>query len=105
MYFWRHNQGMNRKKLSDSELAFALSSMPGWEFHDGHIVKSYSFDSYAHGMMFAVAVGHFADQMDHHPSLLVSYGVVVVSLNTHDADGITEFDLALAKKADLLAMA
>ncbi|MCE9557696.1 MAG: 4a-hydroxytetrahydrobiopterin dehydratase [Armatimonadetes bacterium] len=96
---------MTRNKLSETELTSALVGLPGWLYADGQIIKTYTFDSYAHGMMFAVAVGHFADQMDHHPDLLVTYQKVRVSLSTHDADGITEFDLSLAKKADLLAMA
>ena len=38
-----------------------------------------------------------ADQMNHHPDVSISYNKVTISLTTHDADGITNADLALAE--------
>jgi 4a-hydroxytetrahydrobiopterin dehydratase len=41
--------------------------------------------------------------MNHHPEWQNVYGRVVVDLTTHDAGGITQKDLALARRMDALA--
>jgi 4a-hydroxytetrahydrobiopterin dehydratase len=43
------------------------------------------------------ALGYIAEAACHHPDLSVSYAEVHVKLKTHDADGITEKDFALAR--------
>lgn len=64
--------------------------------------KTYSFDTYAAGSMFATAVGCVADAMDHHPDILISYRKVNVAANTHDVGGISELDFVLAARVDQL---
>ena len=39
-----------------------------------------------------------AEKMDHHPDWSNVYKTVDVTLNTHDAGGVTALDIALAKK-------
>ena len=39
-----------------------------------------------------------AEKMDHHPEWSNVYGRVEVTLSTHSAGGLTEKDVALAKK-------
>jgi len=94
---------LRRTPYSAEELDRVLSQLPGWAFVEGQIAKTYTFPSYAAGVMFAAGVGQLADQMDHHPDLYIGYQKVRVALNTHDADGITEFDTALAAKIEQLA--
>ena len=45
-------------------------------------------------------VGHLAEAAWHHPDLTASYAFVEVRLKTHSAKGITEKDLALARKIE-----
>jgi 4a-hydroxytetrahydrobiopterin dehydratase len=40
--------------------------------------------------------------MNHHPEWFNVYNRVVVDLTTHDAGGISDLDVALAKKFDAL---
>ena len=93
---------MERRKLSDSEIETNLASLAGWSLTDGQIRKEYSFDTYKAGLVFAVAVGLFADRMDHHPDLFIGYQKVKVGLNTHDLGGISTFDFELAKQIESL---
>jgi 4a-hydroxytetrahydrobiopterin dehydratase len=93
---------MERRKLNDSEIETSLKSVPGWALTDGQITKEYSFDTYKSGLVFAVAVGHFADRMDHHPDLFIGYRKVKIGLNTHDLGGISTFDFALAMQIESL---
>ncbi len=93
---------MERRKLESAEIESNLAGMNGWSLADGQIKKEYSFDTYKAGLVFAVAVGHFADRMDHHPDLFIGYQKVKVGLNTHDLGGISTYDFALARQIETL---
>ena len=45
-----------------------------------------------------------AEKVDHHPEWSNVYGTVDVTLSTHDAGGITELDIKLAKALDRFAV-
>ena len=44
-----------------------------------------------------------AEKMDHHPEWSNVYRRVTVTLTTHDADGLTRLDVALAQAMDSFA--
>jgi 4a-hydroxytetrahydrobiopterin dehydratase len=46
------------------------------------------------------AVAMIAEKSDHHPNWKNVYNNVTISLNTHDADGLTKKDFQLAKGID-----
>lgn len=88
------------RKLTDDELAEGLAALPGWTVEGGPIAKTYAFDSYKDGVVFAVAVAHLADRLNHHPDLFVGYGKVRVALSTHDVSGLSPYDLELARRIE-----
>jgi 4a-hydroxytetrahydrobiopterin dehydratase len=45
-------------------------------------------------------VALLAEKLDHHPEWFNVYNRVEVLLSTHDANGVTELDLAMAKFMD-----
>lgn len=85
-------------RLSEQQIAERLASAPGWQVEGGMLSRSYSFGSYAEGLVFAVAVGRLAEALNHHPGLLIGYKSVRVSLSTHDAGGLTAYDFELARR-------
>jgi 4a-hydroxytetrahydrobiopterin dehydratase len=93
----------DRRKLSDAEVSEGLARLPGWVLEGGQIAKQYTFSSYKEGLVFASVVGYLADRMDHHPDLFIGYKKVRVALNTHDVDGISPLDFALAEAIEGLA--
>ena len=93
---------MERRKLDQSEIDSALAGLNGWSLDGGQIKKEYTFETYKSGLVFAVAVGHLADRMDHHPDLFIGYQKVKVGLNTHDVGGISAWDFELAKQIESL---
>lgn len=89
-----------RTKLTEAQIGEKLAA--GWTFRDNMIHRIYEFPSYAHGSQFAAGVGLLAEGMDHHPDILIQWRKVTISLNTHDAGGVTDTDFALAEKIERL---
>jgi len=80
----------------------ALAQLSGWSAAEGRdaIVKTFKFKDFnaAWGFMSRVALA--AEKMDHHPEWSNVYNTVEVLLATHDADGVTDLDVTLAKMMD-----
>ena len=83
----------------------ALAQLTGWTAADGRdaIVKTFRFEDFnaAFGWMTRIALA--AEKLDHHPEWFNVYNRVEVLLATHDADGVTELDVTLAKIMDAAA--
>ncbi len=94
---------MTYHKLSDAELAAGLTEIPGWAVGDGALARTFTFNTYKDGVVFAVAVAFEADKLNHHPDIAIGYGKVRVSTVTHDAGGLTDYDLTLARLVQRLA--
>jgi 4a-hydroxytetrahydrobiopterin dehydratase len=82
--------------------AKALEALSGWRAAEGRdaLVKSFRFADFngAFGWMSRVAL--LAEKLDHHPEWFNVYNRVEVLLATHDADGVTELDLEMARFMD-----
>jgi 4a-hydroxytetrahydrobiopterin dehydratase len=92
-----------RTKLSDLEIRRALGTLPGWLRKGDVVQKTYSFARFADGIRFVDQVAELADSMNHHPDIDIRYTKVTFSLSTHDAGGITQRDLDLAKAIEQAA--
>ena len=83
----------------------ALARLPGWSAVDGRdaIEKTFRFADFnaAFGWMTRVALA--AEKLDHHPEWFNVYSRVEGLLATHDADGVTELDVKLARLMDQAA--
>jgi 4a-hydroxytetrahydrobiopterin dehydratase len=88
------------KALSSEAIAAALAASPGWAREGDALVKTFEFPRYGAGLAFAVAVGIEAEKADHHPDLTILWRKVRVLWTTHDAGGITELDVELARRTD-----
>ncbi len=91
--------------LSDIEIQRGLGGLPGWSRKGDTLVKSYHFATFPKGIDFIRRVADVAESMNHHPDIDVRYTKVNFVLSSHDAGGITERDLALAKGIEDLAAA
>lgn len=79
-----------------------LADMPGWEFQNDWIVKTFSFKNYYETMAFVNAVAFISHQEDHHPDLEVGYKTCKMKYTTHAIKGLSENDFICAAKADKL---
>ena len=87
------------EKISGAERAAVLSSLDGWAEVDGRdaITKSFRFKDFNEAFGFMTRVAMKAEKMDHHPEWSNFYNRVDVTLATHDAGGVSERDILLAR--------
>ena len=80
----------------------ALASLSGWSADETRdaLVKSFRFGDFNAAFGFMARVALLAEKLDHHPEWTNVYGRVDVLLTTHDAGGVTELDLRLARFMD-----
>jgi 4a-hydroxytetrahydrobiopterin dehydratase len=93
-----------RTPLSAEELSRALAQLPGWSIANGKLHREFKFPNFVRAFAFMSAVALVAEKRDHHPEWFNVYGKVVVDLTTHDAGGITQSDVDLARKMNELAL-
>jgi len=88
--------------LTSQEIANFLSqsTLKGWKKEQNAIEKKFVFTDFLEAMKFINAVAASAEAMQHHPEWSNVYNKVTVALTTHDAGGITQKDITLAKKID-----
>jgi 4a-hydroxytetrahydrobiopterin dehydratase len=92
-------------KLTDADRAAALAALPDWTYDatTGSIARSFKFKTFSEAFAFMTRVALAAERAGHHPDWSNSYNKVEITLSTHDAGGVTEKDVALAKAIDGIA--
>lgn len=87
------------QKLSGEGRAAALAGIPGWREVEGRdaIARKFAFRDFNEAFGFMTRAALLAERLDHHPEWFNVYKTVEVTLSTHDAGGLTEKDIALAR--------
>jgi 4a-hydroxytetrahydrobiopterin dehydratase len=88
------------EKSTAAEIQAALQKLPGWEFEEDGLVKSFQFKDFKQAWAFMEKVAKAADAMDHHPEWTNVYNQVLIRLSTHDAGGVTAKDFELARQVE-----
>ena len=80
----------------------ALAQLAGWSAAEGRdaITKTFKFRDFNAAFGFMARTALAAEKLDHHPEWFNVYNRVEVLLATHDADGVTELDVTLARIMD-----
>lgn len=89
-------------KLESSKVTTAMASLPHWNLDEqrGAITREFRFADFSQAFAFMTQVALVAEKRDHHPEWSNVYNKVVICLTTHDANGLTQRDLDLARYAD-----
>ena len=92
-------------KLTAEARTSALGTLAGWREVPGRdaIAKTFVFKDFNQAFGFMTRVALVAEKLDHHPEWFNVYKTVEVTLSTHDAGGVTERDVALARAMNALA--
>jgi 4a-hydroxytetrahydrobiopterin dehydratase len=89
-------------RLEGTARSAALATLPAWKAVDGRdaITRTFAFADFKEAFAFMTRVALAAEKMDHHPEWSNVYRTVTITLSTHDAGGLTERDIALARAID-----
>ncbi len=90
------------------EVGQVLAGLPAWSAHPGErpaIARKLEFADFNTAFGFMTRVALYADKVDHHPEWFNVYNRVEVVLTTHDAGGVTQRDLDMARFIDAAAAA
>lgn len=89
-------------RLTSAEIADAMSDLTDWVNDGERITRTFVFPDFMSAISFIQRMAPYAQAMDHHPELFNVYNRVRIELTTHDVDGLTELDFALARALDSL---
>lgn len=93
---------MGLSKLSDNEIQEGLRELNGWSVQNGKLHKEIEFSDFDAAWNFMTIAVVEIQKMNHHPEWFNVYNKLTIDLMTHDAGGITENDINLAKILDSL---
>ena len=88
------------KKLSKIEVTNKLKRLSGWKLVKGRneITKTFRFKNFTEAFGWMTSMALYAEKKDHHPEWFNVYSTVEVTLSTHDAGGVTNLDLDMARE-------
>ena len=90
---------MSVPRLSQTAIDSLLAETPKWTLRqDGKAIsQSFKFEDFNAAFGFMTRVALYADKHDHHPEWSNVYNRVEITLTTHDADGLSARDGAMAR--------
>jgi 4a-hydroxytetrahydrobiopterin dehydratase len=93
------------QKLTSEECVAQIARLDGWQATAGRdaIQRKFEFADFNEAFGFMTRVAIKAQEMDHHPEWFNVYSKVEITLSTHEANGVTERDIALARFIDEVA--
>ena len=84
-------------RLSEIEIEDELKNLSGWSVANEKLHKDFQFDSFNQAFGFMTRAAMEIEKMNHHPEWFNVYNRITVDLTTHDAGGITNNDINLAR--------
>ena len=92
-------------KLTGEARRTALRELHGWsEVEDRDAIrKTFHFADFGEAFAFMTRVALAAEKHNHHPEWFNVYNRVEVILTSHDVDGLSRRDIAMARAIDEIA--
>jgi|TARA_B110000467_G_scaffold103353_1_gene93756 4a-hydroxytetrahydrobiopterin dehydratase len=84
-------------RLSESEIDEEIKKISGWSVKDDKLHKEFQFDNFNQAFGFMTRAAMEIEKMNHHPEWFNVYNRITVDLTTHEAGGVTNNDINLAK--------
>jgi 4a-hydroxytetrahydrobiopterin dehydratase len=90
-------------RLSLDQIQQQLQDLQGWKYGNNAITKQFTLKGFVSAMALVNRVAEAAEEANHHPDIVINYNRVTFTCSTHDAGGVTEKDIALAKQIEAAA--
>lgn len=91
-------------RLSLDQIQQQLQDLQGWKFGNNAITKQFTLKGFGPAMALVNKVAEVAEKAKHYPDIVINYNRVTFTCSTHDAGGVTEKDITLAKQIETAAM-
>ncbi|SRR5688572_15362461 len=88
--------------LSNADVDRALASLRGWRREEGGIRKRVRRGNFRDAITYVNAIANLAEEAGHHPDIDIRWRNVIIFLTTHEAGGVTDLDIDLARRLDEL---
>ena len=88
--------------LSLDQIAELPAALPLWRVDNGKLQREFRFADFSEAFGFMARVALVAEQLGHHPEWSNVWNKVSIELTTHDSGGLTDLDVALARRIDAL---
>ena len=91
-------------QLTEAERQQALADLADWTLREDSlaITRAFKFRNFSEAFAFMARVALIAEKQDHHPEWSNVYNRVAITLTTHDAAGLSERDIRMARAIDKL---
>ena len=89
-------------RLSEEQIKTELAGIPGWSILNGKLHKDFVFDDFIEAFGFMCKAAIHIEKINHHPEWFNVYNKISIDLVTHDAGGITQNDIDLARTLNSL---
>ncbi|MCT0226218.1 4a-hydroxytetrahydrobiopterin dehydratase [Synechococcus sp. CS-1328] len=93
---------MAAARLSPEQISALASELPGWSLVNGKLHRDLRFADFNEAFGFMARVALIAEAMGHHPEWSNVWNRVVIDLTTHDAGGLSDLDVELARRIGTL---
>jgi 4a-hydroxytetrahydrobiopterin dehydratase len=91
------------EKLDAAARAALANTVPAWTLEGEHLKRSFRFQDFSQAFGFMARVALLAEKADHHPEWFNVWNRVDIALTTHDAGGLSQRDVDLARAIDSIA--
>ncbi|GHE14235.1 4a-hydroxytetrahydrobiopterin dehydratase [Klenkia taihuensis] len=89
--------------LPAEEVAAAVAELTHWDGDAQGIYRRIEAGSFRAAIDLVDRIADVAEEMDHHPDIDIRYSCLRIAVVTHDAGGVTELDVELARRVDALS--
>ncbi len=95
---------MSVPQLTQAEREQSLAELPDWTLREDGlaITRAFKFRNFSEAFAFMTRVALAAEKLDHHPEWSNVYNRVTITLTTHDAGGLSERDIKMARAINKL---
>ena len=74
-----------------------MAELPGWSQSGHYITRDFNFPTFKEAISFVNQVAKVAEEIDHHPDMVINYTRVNLSITTYSEGGLTRRDFTLAR--------
>lgn len=93
---------MTRDPLTPDEIECSLRDLDGWTGDEHALRRTVTCPSFMDAVRLVGQVAGLAEELDHHPDIDIRFREVTFGCSTHTANGVTAYDVELARRIDAL---